>query len=282
MAGYCDMRKAWQSCAVAGHFGEFLQGRLGAQGPVSLITVPCPALSVSASWNREGPLLLHTPKRLLTRGDISKIGNALKINPRGRLILRSDMPPGGGGGASTAALMAVTRLFAGRELRPEQIAQICLRIEGASDPLMHPNPERLLWASRAGKILRQLPALPRFEVIGGFDGPVQRTRAGDQNFADISDLVARWPDACAVGAGPVAALSSASAWRNFERRGGNTLAPLTECAKNLGALGIVAAHTGSARGLLFAPGSSGLISAPAALRSLGMTGVTRFSTNKGA
>ena len=27
---------------VAGHFGEWLQGRLGPDGPVALVTLPCP------------------------------------------------------------------------------------------------------------------------------------------------------------------------------------------------------------------------------------------------
>ncbi|BAJ82867.1 BluE protein (plasmid) [Acidiphilium multivorum AIU301] len=27
--------------AVLGHFGEFLQGRIGPGGPVALVTVPC-------------------------------------------------------------------------------------------------------------------------------------------------------------------------------------------------------------------------------------------------
>lgn len=39
---------------VAGHFGELVQGRLGPDGPVALITLPCPALTVQATW-RPGP-----------------------------------------------------------------------------------------------------------------------------------------------------------------------------------------------------------------------------------
>ena len=33
---------------VAGHFGEWIQGRLGPDGPLALVTVACPALSVRA------------------------------------------------------------------------------------------------------------------------------------------------------------------------------------------------------------------------------------------
>ena len=31
---------------VAGHFGELMQGRLGADGPLALISLPCPVLAV--------------------------------------------------------------------------------------------------------------------------------------------------------------------------------------------------------------------------------------------
>ena len=34
---------------VAGHFGELLQGRIGRDGPVALVTLPCPVLGVTAS-----------------------------------------------------------------------------------------------------------------------------------------------------------------------------------------------------------------------------------------
>jgi len=38
------MRPLW----VAGHFGEWLQGRLGAEGPVGLVTLACAAVRVHA------------------------------------------------------------------------------------------------------------------------------------------------------------------------------------------------------------------------------------------
>ena len=36
------------SVRVPGHFGELLQGRIGSDGPVALVTLPCPALGVTA------------------------------------------------------------------------------------------------------------------------------------------------------------------------------------------------------------------------------------------
>ena len=76
-------------------------------------------------------------------------------------------------------------------LHPSDLARACVAVEGASDPLMFPAPERLLWASRRAEVLETLPPLPSFDVLGGFFGPNRRTDPRDANFPDISDLMAR-------------------------------------------------------------------------------------------
>ena len=45
--GFCMILPATHR--VAGHFGELIQGRLGTAGPVVLISLPCPALTVTAT-----------------------------------------------------------------------------------------------------------------------------------------------------------------------------------------------------------------------------------------
>jgi uncharacterized protein involved in propanediol utilization len=155
------------------------------------------------------------------------------------------------------------------------MASLCVRLEGATDPLMHAAPGRLLWAPRAGRALATLPPLPPLEVVGGFLGPGRRTDAADLDFADVADLVAEWPAAAVRGdTARLAALATESARRNARHRGGD-LAPLEAVAARTGALGLVAAHTGSARGLLFAPGRGCPEAAAAALRALGARGVGR-------
>ncbi|WP_243641960.1 propanediol utilization protein [Rhodovulum steppense] len=193
--------------------------------------------------------------------------------PRGRLRLYAGMPPGGGAGASTASLLAVLRCLAAGRLSPETEAALCLAIEGASDPLMYPVPDRLLWAPRVGCVLGRLPALPRLDVVGGFKGPGRRTDPTDRGFADIADLLAEWRQA--TGPGAFAALATESARRNHALRGGPDPEPLLRAGRRLGALGIVAAHTGSALGLLFAPGTMP-DDAAAVLRGLGLRHVLRF------
>lgn len=260
---------------VAGHFGELLQGRIGRNGPVALVSLPCPALRVSASLLPQRRLSLHGGgQRLLTPARARAILGHLGLAQPGRMLLRAEMPVGGGAGASTAALVAVARL-AGWQGPPRVLAQACLAVEGASDPLMFAHAETLLWASRHGEVLAHLPALPAFEVIGGFYGPMQRTNPADTDFPDIADLLPHWCEAAKAGdLAALADLAAVSARRTLERRGTGT-DPTMSLAADLGALGSVIAHTGAARGLIFAPGGVPP-QARQVLRQAGLRGIVQF------
>ncbi len=256
---------------VPGHFGELLQGRLGPDGPVVLITLPCPALTLTAHW-LPGPFALHQPcGRVMPRAEVRRVLTAAGAAPAGRVILRPGMPVGGGAGASTAARVALGRLAGLRD--PNDLAALCLASEGASDPLMFPAPERLLWASRRGQVIDRMPALPSLEILGGFYGPPKRTDPGDDRFADVADLIDDWRQ----GAGNAAALAriaSRSAARCLALRGPKD-DPTGALADRHGALGWSVAHTGSARALIFAPGTVPQ-AAVADLRRAGFSRITRF------
>lgn len=253
---------------VPGHFGELMQGRLGARGPVVLVTLPCAELGVAAGCRPGRGLALHRAGAP-ARG--RALLRALGLAAPGRVAMRPLAEPGCGTGVSTASLVALAEL-AGWRGQAEDLAAACVAVEGASDPLMFPAPERLLWASRAGRALARLPALPRFEVLGGFWGPPRATDAKDSDFADISDLVAAWQGARALP--DFAALASESAARSLARRGpaGDPVAGL---ARRFGALGWCMAHTGAARGLIYAPGTVPA-GAAAGLRAAGLRGVRVF------
>lgn len=262
--------------AVPGHFGEFLQGRIGPGGPVALVTLPCPALRARA-LRLPGPFALHQPGvRVLSRAGAAGLLRSLGVRPEGRFSLRLDMPAGGGAGASTAARVALAR--AAGVTDPEAIALACLGSEGAVDPLMLDDPGGLLWASRAGRVLARLPAPPRMEIVGGFFGPMRRTDPADAAFPDIADLSEAWPAACGDLAG-VAALASESARRTIRLRGPAD-DPTETLAAATGALGFVIAHTGAARGLIFAPGTVPETT-PAALRAAGFRHIVRFRIGGG-
>lgn len=255
----------WRKARVAGHFGELIQGRVA--GQVAVLTLPCAALGVTAHWQPSGiGLTVYQPQNLLSamqlRGVFRAVGHAV---PFGRLRILADMPAGAGAGASTAALLAVARVLGG--LQDE--AATCLAFEGASDPLMLPQPGQALWASRQVRSLQDLPPLPAMEVLGGYVGPGQRTDPADQNFAQVEDLVAAW----AGGDGSaelLGRLATISARRNVDLRGGD-LSAVEQAAAALGALGICIAHTGSAWGLLFAKGA-----APARVELPGLRSCVRF------
>lgn len=255
---------------VEGHFGELIQGRLGPDGPVALITLPCPVLVVEAQ-----PAPLSDPHGLLPPSRARALLTALGLADPGPFALVANMPRGGGAGASTAALVALARL-AGSRHTPEDLARACVAVEGASDPLMFPAPERLLWASRRAEVIAHLPPLPGFDVIGGFFGPNQRTDPDDEAFPDISDLIGPWRAAAtARDLATLGQLASLSANRCLDHRH-RLPDPVADLARRLGALGHVIAHTGSARGLLFAPGAIPT-DAPAALVAAGFRRIVTFS-----
>lgn len=235
---------------IAGHLGELLQGRLGPEGPVALISLPAPDLKLQVSY-RTGPFgLFQAQGRAITRAHLADLLQALGCPLRGRFTIHCPFPVGGGGGASTA-----TRLAIGRLLRPDltdvAMEQAVLAVEGASDPLLRTRPERLLWASRQARVLAHLPPLPKMRVVGGFAGPPRLTDPRDAHFPDIADLVAAWPAGCHT-AGGVAALATLSATRTAALRGLDITA-LQAVAEGTGALGIAIAHTGAAQALLFPP-----------------------------
>lgn len=256
------------------HFGEWLQGRLGAAGPLALVTLMPQGVTLTA-WREAAPgLACHAithgalPPALLAR-----FARALGGGLHGRFLLRLPYPPGLGTGMSTAGLLAMAQL-AGIMPGPTALARATIDAEGASDPLMYPQPARLLWAPRAGRVLAPLPPQPQAHLLAGFWGPPRPTRAADQDYDDISDLVTHWQ-----AGGPLAeraALASESARRCIARRGPQT-DPTAALARDLGALGWAISHSGAARALIFAPGQlprHGL----AALREAGLRGVHRLAT----
>ncbi|KGJ15199.1 propanediol utilization protein PduX [Paracoccus sanguinis] len=260
---------------VAGHMGEFVQGRLGPAGPVVLITLPCPPLAVTAQ-RRTGAFALECSGLVaLDRARAAALLRALDLPVTGRFLLRGELPPGGGAGASTAALVALARAAGADEAR---LAAACVAVEGASDPLMYAAPERLVWASRRGVAVSHLPALPPLEVVAGFLGPPQRTDPADVRFADVADLLARWPLAC-TDADSIARVAAESARRTLALRGPQD-DPTEALARRLGAAGFAIGHTGPARALLFRPGTPPA-GAEAALCAAGFRGVLSYRIGGG-
>lgn len=234
---------------VSGHLGELLQGRLGPEGPVVLVTLPAPGLWLEV-MRRDGAFALSPSlAQVLDADRLQALLKLLEVPLTGQFAARVAMPVGAGAGASTAALLAVAQLVAPHLSMP-QIEAICHQIEGASDPLLRIGAERILWASRRAEEVGQLPPPPDLLVVGGFVGAAVRTDPQDMNFPDISDLLAAWPDACG-DPDAFAALVTRSARRTLALRGGCDPEALQALGQRIGALGFAIAHTGTARAFLF-------------------------------
>lgn len=242
-----------------------MQGRLGPEGPVVLVTLMCPALTVEVSPKARGGANFSDQ-------DLQRFADMLGLQgiwPG----LRSDIAPGSGAGVSTASLVCLARAagYRGDDLL---LARACVAIEGASDPLMFDAPDRIIWASREARIVRPVPSPPACEIVGGlWRGPVS-TDAWDSRFPDIADLIGDWAEATG-NLNRAASLARISAQRCSDMRGPED--PMAILCDKLGALGHVRAHTGSARGLIFAPGDVPS-QAESAMREAGLTNVFRFRT----
>lgn len=257
---------------VPGHFGEWIQGKMGAEGPIALVTLTCPVLCARAPGTQ---FRMHDH---LDATRLEEFAIALGFGDPDWPDLDCDMPLGAGAGASTACLVAAARAV-GFDGPPDTLARACLAVEGASDPLMHDAPDRLLWASRRAEVLRVLPPPPETEIIGGFWGEPERTDPGDAAFPDIADLVEFWVEAATRSdLAALAGIATESARRCTALRG--PADPMADLARDLGALGYARAHTGSARALIFAPDKAP-DTAEAALREAGLQKTVRFRTGGG-
>jgi len=254
---------------VPGHFGEWIQGRMGPDGPVALVTLACQALAVTAPGQGPGIDRLFPPRA------VAGFARALGLGAVTWPGLDCDMPMGAGAGASTACLVAGARAM-GWTGQAQALARACLDVEGATDPLMYPAPDRMLWASREARVIEGLAPPPRCDIVGGYLGTPCHTDPQDHAFPDIADLVPFWRVATnRADLAAVAGIATESARRCTALRGPED--PMDALAREVGALGHARAHTGTARALIFAPGKVP-DAAGAALREAGLSGVLSFAT----
>lgn len=269
------VRAEGRAIALPCHFGEWLQGRIGPQGPVALVTLWPEGWGMTGRC-LPGPLTacrFGAGQGRIAAPVLARFLRDLGLPATGRYLLRPRFAPGLGTGMSTAALIAVARL-AGFRGSAEALARACLAAEGASDPLMFAAPDRMLWASRQARVLSPLPAVPRAHLLAGFWGPALPTRANDDDYPDISDLLPAW--AAAPGLAGCAAIARESARRCLARRGPAD-DPTEALARDLGALGWAMSHSGAARALIFAPGGIPDHGADV-LHSAGLRGICRLRT----
>ncbi len=260
---------------VSGHLGEWMQGRLGPEGPVVLVTLPCTLLYARAKMTPQEDLTLHiSGPEAVTQARLKRLLRSTGKPENGRFVLWSNVPAGAGAGSSTAALLALARAAG---IDEDLLPAACLGIENATDPLMLPEPDRVLWSSREAEVLARYKAPPACEIVGGYFGQPILTDARDSNFPDISDLLPAWQYATdQADLEYVASLATEAARRTTLLRGPSE-DPSSAIVQRLGALGYARAHTGSARAFVFTPGTVPP-EAEDLLARAGIAGAFRFAT----
>ncbi len=240
--------------SIAGHFGELVQGRLGPDGPVALVTLHRNSLVTKVSYApATGPLMIETvPNEKIRRIAKWMLEEAGRADMGGVLKLERTADPGNGVGSSTADLLGTLRVIGsaiGRKLPPEEEAALCLEVEGAVDPLMFETP--VVFASREGRVIDRLGPMPDMRVVGIFAGPPQRTDPDDCDFPDVSSLITELSDAVAADdLDRLGEIATRSAELNQVRNPNPAWLEMRSIAQSTGAAGVVVAHTGPAIGVL--------------------------------
>lgn len=283
------------------HHGEVVQGVFySADGAPEhgLVTLPCSLFRTRARFRpmRAGPLTVEP-------GDRTRAGTAarLTLDALGRtgwggcIRIESNVPLQWGCGSSTTDVLTVIRAVADAfdvVLEPAWIARLAVASETASDSLMY-GPERaVLFAQRRGTMLADLGGpLPQVRVLGfntendrGVETlalpPIPYSSWEVEAYRGILGLLRRaveQQDPALLGR-----VATASTRINQRHRPKRFMPELLGMYRELGALGIQVAHSGTVAGLLFAPGADApgrIAEARERLGGLGLGSCWEFNTD---
>ncbi len=286
---------------VRAHHGEIVQGLFYSSDGVlehGLVTLPCPLFVTRARFRplRAGPLTVEPGDRTRARTAARLTLDALgRTGWGGSLRVEGNVPLRWGCGSSTTDVLAAVRAVADAfdaELAPEWIARLCVAAETASDSLMFAPGRAVLFAQRRGSLLLDLGGpLPPVRVLGfnTEDGrgvetlslpPMAYSAWEAEAFRPILGLLRRAveeQDAALLGR-----VATASTIITQRHRPKHHMPELLRLAKEVGALGVQVAHSGTVAGFLFEPGPGAAVRierARAGLRQLGLGDSWEFSTD---
>jgi uncharacterized protein involved in propanediol utilization len=288
---------------ASGHFGEIAQGALrraesgpGPEWDEVVVTLPAPIFRCTATFAlRLEPGIAVTPRHCAKAAHAARLAlDHLGARDRGgRLELRNDAPSGGGGGSSTMDVVAAIRAVADAlsvAVSDDEVSQLAVAAEGASDPLMFAAAPARLYAFHTGRTLAELPgSLPRFYVLGFSDGgPVDSLAIGPRRFSSaLLDRYARLFASVrrAIETGDTALVAEAatqSAELNERLLPKPSLPACIRLVERGIAAGVAVAHSGNLVGLLFpaaAPSAEErMAEATRSLVALGVAIRYRFAT----
>lgn len=249
-----------------GTFGELLQGTLPHRGRGFLVTLPISRYSTARFTvsSESAEVRVRPPGKEKSRQLAEKLVRILAPGRGGSLYVRSELPTGKGCASSSADMVATARAVQHALNVPMTRASLA-RVMGGIEPtdgVMYPGV--VSFYHREGVLRRFLGRLPPLTIVGLDEGGQvdtvefnERARASDPaRRAEYGDLLAGMERAVARGdLGSLGEISTRSAVLNQEILPKPHLDLLLDMRRRYGALGVVAAHSGTQLGLLFGPES---------------------------
>jgi uncharacterized protein involved in propanediol utilization len=245
-----------------GTFGELLQGVLASDGRDFLVTLPIARWSVARYRAEPGTPLRTTPADKNRSGALARrMLTWLGLEPCGRLHLSSELPVGKGMASSSADLVATARAIcdaAGTEPSPWAIEDLLRDVE-PTDGVMYDGV--VAFYHREVRLRQALGRIPPLTIVGIDEGGTIDTvsfngipkpftmddRYDYQSMLDSLERAIAHSDVHVLGA-----VATRSAVMNQRLAPKRLLGAVIRLAEDTGALGVVAAHSGTRLGVLLA------------------------------
>ncbi|MDO3649919.1 GHMP family kinase ATP-binding protein [Nocardia mangyaensis] len=242
-----------------GSCGELLQGVTAEHDRHFLVTLPIRSGSVAIFEPLDEPVSVVPPhKSKALRLATAMVGRSAVL-PGGRLTVLSDLPEGKGLASSTADLVATARAIADAERRTLHTREIeaDLRAIEPSDGVMHAG--SVAYFHRDVRLLARLGHLPALTIVAADEGGLIDTVEFNRHTKPLSRQVKHEYSAlltelgAAIESGDVrriGTVATRSAQLNGSARHRPHLDTTITAAHDLGALGVVVAHSGTTTGIL--------------------------------
>lgn len=268
-----------------GTFGELLQGTLPDRGRGFMVTLPISRYSTArfVVSPGHGEVRVYPPGKEKSRRLAEGLVRVLAPGHGGSLHIRSELPTGKGFASSSADMVATARAV-GSALGATVSRAFLAREMGSiepSDGVMYPG--IVSFYHREGVLRSFLGGPPPLTIVGLDDGGRVDTVEFNERFGAVKrarrveyeGLLMRMERAILRGdLRTIGEISTRSAVLNQELLPKTYLESLLEVSRRYGALGVVAAHSGTSLGVLLGPARGpGTSSAIAAELSRYGTGV---------
>lgn len=247
-------------------FGELVQGRTGL-GDDFLVTMPVDLWSTCEliCTKIRGPLIVECDLEK-SKSAIHFVLSELGIQSGYHILVRfsRNIPVGKGLSSSTADMLAALRALQevfGFVYHETSLSQIFHAIE-PHDALFYNS--CVIYNHRSGELLRDLRYIPAFKLLAVDSGGVLDTvrynrtleftqsqmQCYDRLLASLTSAFSARDDAA------IAACATRSSRLHVERTGNQLVARALEDAEDLGALGVIATHSGTCAAFLFSSDTS--------------------------